>query len=115
MIRRVVPGLACLLLCLALVHLPGTAAQPKKDGAAKPPPPPPVPVIKLALPGVVKDERALKYTLLPDPLDRVSGNAAPLWIRAGLAAQGVRHKWTEKQYDWGGPARTALAKLPRKE
>src|SRR5262249_46450227 len=61
--------------------------------------------------------RALKYALEVDPLDHLPGNAAPLWIRAALAARSVRHKWTEKEYEWDGPGISGMTldRLPKKE
>ncbi len=41
--------------------------------------------------------RALKYGLLPDYRERVPGNAAPLWVRAGEAALLVRPALTEQE------------------
>jgi hypothetical protein len=46
-------------------------------------------VVPLAVKAGRAEGRALKYTLLPDPLDQTPGNAAPLWVRAGDAASVV--------------------------
>jgi hypothetical protein len=58
---------------------------------------------------------SLVYRLLPDPLDEVEGNAAPMWNRAVMATRAVRHAWTEKQEAWSNADTTPLDKLPRKE
>src|SRR5207248_2583921 len=74
-------------------------------------------VIRPAAQAAKPPYRALAWSLLPNPLDQVPGNAAPLWIRAGLAARGARYKWTERQWKWdyGGPEGTARKDLPKKE
>jgi hypothetical protein len=56
------------------------------------PPPEPAPVVPLAVKPGRPDDRALKYTLLPDPLDQTHGNAAPLWMRAGESASSVQRQ-----------------------
>jgi hypothetical protein len=102
-------------LVLGILALAAHAQAPgKKDDPPGKPKPEPPPLIKLAPQAAGKAPRALKYRLLPDPLDVERGNAATLWVRAGRAARAVRHKWTEKEYSWGGP-RTSLQALPRKE
>jgi hypothetical protein len=77
--------------------------------------PPPVPIIQLAPAASAKHTRALKYQLLPDQLDLTPGNAAPLWIRAGQTARGVRHKLTEPEANWESAERTPLKDLPKPE
>jgi hypothetical protein len=91
------------------------AAPPKNDGPVPPPKQDPPPLVRLAAQAAKAPRSALAYRLLPDPLDQVDGNAAALWIRAGTAAREVRHKWTEAQWNWAGPQRTPLDKLPQKE
>lgn len=59
--------------------------------------------------------RALAWSLLVDSLDKVPGNAAPMWIRAGMAGQNVRHKWTEQEYRWNSPEEVSLKALPLKD
>lgn len=59
--------------------------------------------------------RVLTYSLLIDDLDKVEGNAAPMWIRAGLSARGVPHKWTEAEEKWHSVEQTPLSKFPRKQ
>jgi hypothetical protein len=61
--------------------------------------------------------RVLEWSLLVDPLDQANLNAAPMWIRAGMAAQGARWKWTDRHNTWDGPYEggTALKDLPLKE
>ena len=77
---------------------------------AEPPPDQPT-VVKLA-PSAAKKTRALKYTLLPDPLDLQPGNAATYWRRAGRAAVVVKRKMTEKEWNW---QKTPLKDLPHKD
>ncbi|HVS36301.1 MAG TPA: hypothetical protein VMS17_12090 [Gemmataceae bacterium] len=71
--------------------LPGLAALAgvEPQGPAGPPQEP-APVIQLAVTPGRPEFRALKYTLLPDPLDLTHGNAAPLWMRAGERASNVQ-------------------------
>jgi tetratricopeptide (TPR) repeat protein len=56
---------------------------------------------------------------MPDELDQTAGNAAPMWIRSGMSARGVRHKWTPAEDKWLGhnesEGGTALKNLPRKD
>jgi hypothetical protein len=70
-------------------------------------------VIRLAPQSTAKHAGALHYRLLPGPLDRTSGNAAPLWRLAGDAYRGASHNMTLKQFDWSGL--TPLKDLPREE
>jgi hypothetical protein len=88
-------------------------------GQAPPGParPEPTPVVHLAPQAGGHAPRALKYAFDFDPLDQLPGNAAPLWIRAALAARSVRHKWTEQQNTWDSPTAGGLTldKLPKKE
>jgi hypothetical protein len=83
------------------------------ENAADPPPDKPL-VVKLAPSASGKKTRALKYTLLPDPLDLKPGNAATYWRRAGRLAVVVKRRFTEKEYLWVN-SETALKDLPRKE
>jgi hypothetical protein len=91
-----------------------SAVGPAKQVAAQPPQAG-LPVVHLAPQAVKAPRSALAYRLLPDPLDQVDGNAAPLWIRAGIEARAVSHKWTPQEWNWSGPKGTPLDKLPRKE
>jgi hypothetical protein len=68
-------------------------------------------VIQLAAQAEKKPVSSLAYRLLPDPLDRVEGNAAFLWTRAVTAARAVRYKWTEQQWKWSDTDSTPLDKL----
>jgi hypothetical protein len=102
--RSVLLGAAALL---------GLAAAP----AAEPPDKPAeaAPLIRLAVtPGQVQP-RALKYTLLPDPLDLTPGNAAPLWFRAAHTAHDNPRKLADREYDWGSSEKTPLKDLPKDE
>jgi hypothetical protein len=65
--------------------------------SAGPATPTPIPEVRLA-PQAARSKRALEYELLTPELDRVAGNAAPIWIRAGIAARRARYKW--KDTDW---------------
>ncbi len=115
------------LATLAVAEQPGagiTSLQPA-PGAPPGPAPEPAPVVKLAVTTDAPKVRALKYTLVPDPLDLTPGNAAPLWIRAGGAVEGPNRRLIEGQYKGrGGPAGTplnfegkhvALKDLPKEE
>jgi hypothetical protein len=107
----------CGVMFLGLTAWAGAEPPP---GTPTPPAPEPVPVIKLAVTVGAPKTRALKYTLLPDPLDLTPGNAAPLWIRAGNAFQPTYRSLVEGQYKGrGGPAGTPLnfegKHLPLKE
>jgi hypothetical protein len=104
------------LALAALIAAPGLGQQKAKkkgDNAAKGKEAPPV--LTLAAQAAKKPARALAYRLLPDPNDATEGNAAPVWVRAYLAARSVQHKWTQRQHDWGGHGRTATRELPRQE
>jgi hypothetical protein len=89
---------------------PGNA--PAKAGVAAAPPPAGQPwVVRLA--PCAKPARALEYRLLPGPDDRVPGNAATLWLRAGMAVHAV--KIADKEYDWASADKVALRDLPLKD
>src|SRR5262245_403843 len=92
----------------------GLAAAARAQEKA-PPTPPPVPVIRLAPQAGGPPPRALKYALLPDPLDLTPGNAAPLWVRAVEAARRPKRRFTEKEYRWTSPADTPLNRFPARE
>jgi hypothetical protein len=58
--------------------------------------------------------RALRYALFPEAMSVVPGNAAPHWVRAGLAAVQATRRVSEK--DWSAlEDDVPLAKLPRDE
>jgi hypothetical protein len=42
----------------------------------------------------------LKYPLLPDPVDQQSGNAAPVWVRAGLLLAEEQRKLKPGEFQW---------------
>src|SRR5436309_3230893 len=92
----------CVLLLASLMIVAGISQEP------------PIPVIRLALSKSEKSSRALKYVLLPDEADQVPGNAAPLWMRASLAARTVQTRMGEAQWKWLTPEDTPLKAFPRK-
>ncbi len=102
MILRLLAGGLVLLTLIPLIP-----AQEKKEAGAR--------VIKLATQAERKPTSSLAYRLLPDPLDRVEGNAAFVWMRAVMASRAVRYKWTEEQWKWSDAASTTLDKLAVKE
>ena len=93
--------------------LAGAAAIGAAGPPAKAAPPDEPKLVRLA--PCVRPARALQYRLLPGPDDRVSGNAATLWLRAGMNIHSVRHKMTDAEYDWASTDKVALKDLPRKE
>jgi hypothetical protein len=102
---------------LAVAEPPGAAIkgiQPA-PGAPVVATPEPMPVVKLAASSRVHGQPALKYMLLPDPLDLTPGNAAPIWLRAGQTSGNNKHKITEKQEKWHQRSLTPLKDLPRQE
>jgi hypothetical protein len=110
--------LVCGLVFLLLLALQGGAQTPGGDGPpGKAEPPggdePKIPVIRLAAqPG--RAERALRWSLLPDPLDLTPGNAAPVWVRAGRAVREVKRKITEAEEKWRSSNEgVPLKELPR--
>lgn len=104
---RMLAGALLLLGCGLLF----AAAPQQKEKAANEEPQ----LIRLAPQSSKPVTRDLEWSLLPDPLDQVSGNAAPMWMRAGTAARAVRHKWTDAEYKWSNRDDTPLKSLPRKE
>ena len=105
------------LLCGALLFgLAAPAAAQVKTleppPAGDPRPPEPTPVIPLAVKPGAPEGRGLRYALLPDPLDCKPGNAAPVWVRAGDAANRNQRKFTDKEDKWRGPAETPLKDFP---
>jgi hypothetical protein len=104
------------LTALAVAEPPGAAIkgiQPAPGAAV--PAPEPAPIINLAVQPIAAEARALKYTLLPDPLDLTPGNAAPLWVRAGQSVVNNKRKFTEKEEKWYTRSLTPLKDLPRQE
>jgi hypothetical protein len=90
-----------------------TAATSAAQAAPAPPDAPKL--IRLAPQSTAKQVGAFHYRLLPDPLDRTPGNAAPLWRLAGDAFREAENKrrMTIPEFDWSG--QTPLKDLPRKE
>lgn len=107
--------LALLMLGGLLLGASGPAADPEKKGSGTPPVPEDGPkVIRLAAQARRLPLNVMAHSLLLDSADQVNGNAAPLWIRAGMAARSVRYKWTQAEWNWESPDTTPLTKLPRK-
>ena len=105
------------LTSLAAADPPGApikGIQPA-PGAPTPVAPEPAPVIKLAVTLGAPKNRALKYMLLPDPLDLTPGNAAPIWLRAGQTFGNNKLKITEKEEKWYARSMTPLKDLPHQE
>jgi hypothetical protein len=69
-------------------------------------------LIRLAPQSTAKQVGAFHYRLLPDPLDRTPGNAAPLWRLAGEALRNAKRRLTPKEDNW---LSDPLQELPRKE
>lgn len=102
---RYLPGLLILPAVLAAVPKPDKQPAVPQAGA--------FPLVRLAPQSAAKQVGALHYRLLPGPLDRTPGNAAPLWRFAGEAFHESKHKMTIQEQDWFGIP--ALKDLPRKE
>ncbi len=66
--------------------LPPHAPEPAAPGVST------IYVYKLAPAAAGPPERALRYLLLPPQIDRTPGNAAPLWLQAGLALREEERK-----------------------
>jgi hypothetical protein len=92
-----------LVICLPAAICLAEAGPPAPEGPRQ---------IRLAPQSTAKQVEAFHYRLLPDPRDRKSGNAAPLWRLASDAIHGSKHKMTNKEWDWGS---IPLDKLPRKQ
>jgi hypothetical protein len=58
-------------------------------------------------------DRALRYALLPEPLDLQPGNAALGWLRAGRAAAQSKDKFTAESGDWLDHVAFPLARFPK--
>jgi hypothetical protein len=104
-----------ILLSLLLLSLlaPPASAQKVLAPTQPAPPAPPVPVVAVSVPASpLPPHRALKYSLLPEDIDLVPGNAGPQWVRAGQAAAVV--KIGLKESNWAG-TETPLDKLPGEE
>jgi hypothetical protein len=75
---------------------------------------PAVPTVKVAVAAATRPApRALRYPLLPDPLELTPGNAAIHWLRAGRAAVAAPSLTNEQYQQWLGDR--PLAELPRDE
>ena len=112
------------LTALAVAEPPSAPVKSIQPAPGAVPGPEPTPVVKLAVTPSARRLRSEIY-LLPDPLDLTPGNAAPLWIRAGDAADAPNRRLIEGKYKGrGGPAGTpqnfegkavALKDLPKEE
>src|SRR5262249_41527308 len=72
-----------------------------------------VPVVRVRVPvEAFVPGPALRHGLLPPPRDIVQGNAAPRWVRAGLAAVEETRNVTPEEWAWAG-ADVPLEALPR--
>lgn len=97
----------------ALFLLPALAAV----AAAEPPardPSVPLNVTRLTV-RAAPAARPGTYALLPDDRDRVAGNAAPFWFRAGIALRQSPRRLTEKEATWAYRGETPPKELPRQE
>jgi hypothetical protein len=75
---------------------------------------PPVPTIKIVTAAASRPTpRALRYPLLPDPLERTPGNAVVHWLRAGRAAAASADLPNKTHEQWSGEP--ALKDLPKEE
>jgi hypothetical protein len=90
-------------LTLVLLMAAADAAQAQPDTPK---------LIRLAPQSTARQVGAFHYRLLPDPLDRTSGNAAALWRLAGEAMRHAKRRLTPKEDVW---LSAPLQELPRKE
>lgn len=95
-----------LAFCLAAAVCAAGAAPAPPEGPRQ---------IRLAPQSTTKQVGAFRYRLLPDPCDRLQGNAATLWRLAGDAVRDIMKPLTPKQDFWMGQRGTPLQRLPRKE
>jgi hypothetical protein len=107
-------------LALSLAMLSGAGATGQVGKSAKPAPPgqtkPGTKTSVIPLAPAAQPERVLRYPLLPDPLDLTPGNAAPLWVHAGLIAQEEVRKLKPDEYGWFfNPKPGENDALPKKE
>jgi hypothetical protein len=72
-------------------------------------------LIRLAPQSATKQIGAFHYRLLPDPLDRTPGNAAPLWRLAGDAFQDAYKRDKTTSQEFNRASQTPIKDLPRKE
>jgi hypothetical protein len=91
--RRLLGGVSLFLAAVAAVP-----AQQPGNPPAKPPEPPRL--VKLAPPAGGPQAPALRYALLPPLADLTPGNAAPVWIRAGLTFQEEQQKVKREDFPW---------------
>ena len=91
--RRLLGGVSLFLSAAA-----ATPAQQPGNTSAKPPEPPRF--VKLAPAAVSPKAPALRHALLPPVADLTPGNAAPVWIRAGLAHQEDQRKVRREDFPW---------------
>jgi hypothetical protein len=73
-------------------------------------------VMALALAPAAPAERVLRYPLLPDSLDLTPGNAAQLWLLAGMMAEEANRNIKPDEYGWFFTSKgEEAATLPKKE
>jgi hypothetical protein len=89
----------------ALLMLLTGATAPGQEGKANKPTPPapakPAPnLLVVPLAPAAPAERMVRNPLLPDPLDITPGNAAQLWITAGLMTHEEQRKLKPDDYRW---------------
>jgi hypothetical protein len=111
-------SLRALFLPLLLLPPAGAVAQEKKSDKPEPAKPRAPGPSRLVVPlaPAAPAERALRYPLLPDALDRTPGNAAPLWMLAALTAHEEQGKLKPDEFRWFfNPDADAPDTLPKKE
>jgi hypothetical protein len=115
MTYRIASGLLGLTLLLGTVSAQDTAPPVKAGGLVAREDDQQPTRITITVPAKPSRARALANALQIDPIDRVPGNAALLWLRAGRMASQVKRVITEEEYSWANPWRdgTPLNKVPQ--
>jgi len=98
---------------MVVIILPASFGNAGEDKQPPKPDTPQPPLIRLAAQATAKPSTALRYRLLPDPLDMTPGNAAPLWLQAVLAERGKAQKIEMEEYKWSDRSEMPLKNLPR--
>ncbi len=108
MIRHLVfTSLMVVIILLVPFSRAGDDKQPAAPETSLPPP------IRLAVQATARPATALHYRLLPEPLERTPGNAAPLWQEAMLAERGKNQKISPEEDKWSDRREMPLKNLPR--